>query len=39
MWTMLKLEFTDTVGVVKNTSLCNCHILQQYDKEMPLISN
>jgi len=39
MWTMLKLEFTDIVGVVKNTTLCNCHILQQYDKKMPLISN
>jgi hypothetical protein len=39
MWTMLKLEFTDIVGVVKNTTLCNWHILQQYDKEMPLISN
>jgi hypothetical protein len=23
MWTMLKLEFTDIVGVVKNTTLCN----------------
>ena len=36
---MLKLEFKDIVGVVKNTTLCKWHILQQYDKEMPLISN